>query len=73
MVQLNPVAFLGEKKQKKNGTGTTWRKFFTEMSVQMVSPLGLISQKATLDVQHTLFVHFFAVVLTNDVKLPQTS
>ena len=30
--------------------------------------LGLISQKATLHVQHTSFVHFFAVVLTTDVK-----
>ena len=25
--------------------------------------IGQISQKATLHVQHTLFVHFFAVVL----------
>ena len=58
MVQLNPVSFFGEKKN----TSTIWRKFFTEMSVQMVSSLGVISQKATLHVQHTSFVHFFAVV-----------
>ena len=36
--------------------------------------IGLISKKATLHVQHTFFVHFFAVVLHNCyVKLPQTS
>ena len=36
--------------------------------------IGLISKKATLDVQHTLFVHFFAVVLHDyNVKLPETS
>ena len=36
--------------------------------------IGLISKKATLHVQHTFFVHFFAVVLHNYyVKLPQTS
>ena len=27
--------------------------------------IGLISKKATLHVQHTFFVHFFAVVLHN--------
>ena len=82
MVQLNPVSFFGEKKktkkqkqkQKKN-TSTIWRKIFTEMSVQMVSALGLISQKATLHVQHTSFVHFFAALfwlLTwNLQKLPK--
>ena len=69
MVQLNPVSFFGEKKN----TSTIWRKFFTEMSVQMVSSLGVISQKATLHVQHTSFVHFFAVVLPTDVRLPETS
>ena len=34
----------------------------------------LISKKATLHVQHTFFVHFFAVVLHDyNVKLPETS
>ena len=36
--------------------------------------IGLISKKATLHVQHTLFVHFFAVVLHHyNLKLPETS
>ena len=36
--------------------------------------IGLISKKATLHVQHTLFLHFFAVVLQDyNVKLPETS
>ena len=36
--------------------------------------IGLISKKATLHVQNTLFVHFFAVVLHDyNVKLPETS
>ena len=36
--------------------------------------IGLISKKATLHVQHTFFVHFFAVVLPDyDVKLLETS
>ena len=36
--------------------------------------IGLISKKATLHVQHTFFVLFFAVVLHNyNVKLPETS
>ena len=36
--------------------------------------IGLISKKATLHVQHTFFVHFFAVVLHDCyVKLPETS
>ena len=40
--------------------------------------IGLISKKATLHVQHTIlsgadFVYFFAVVLHNNVKLPETS
>ena len=36
--------------------------------------IGLISKKATLHVQHTFFVHFFAVVLHDyNVKLPETS
>ena len=35
--------------------------------------IGLISKKATLHVQHTFFVHFFAVVLHDyNVKLPKT-
>ena len=33
MVQLNPVPVFGAKKN----TSTIWRKFFTEISVQMVS------------------------------------
>ena len=37
-------------------------------------PIGLISKKATLHVQHTFFVHFFAIVLHDyKVKLPETS
>ena len=36
--------------------------------------IGLISKKATLHVQHTIFVHFFAVVLHDyNVKLSETS
>ena len=36
--------------------------------------IGLISKKATLHVQHTFFVRFFAVVLHDyNVKLPETS
>ena len=36
--------------------------------------IGLLSKKATLHVQHTFFVHFFAVVLHDyNVKLPETS
>ena len=36
--------------------------------------IGLISKKATLHVQYTFFVHFFAVVLHEyNVKLPETS
>ena len=36
--------------------------------------IGLISKKATLHVQHTFFVHFFAVVLHDyNLKLPETS
>ena len=36
--------------------------------------IGLISKKAALHVQHTFFVHFFAVVLHDyNVKLPETS
>ena len=35
--------------------------------------IGLISKKTTLHVQHTFFVHFFAVVLHDyNVKLPET-
>ena len=36
--------------------------------------IGLISKKATLHVEHTFFVHFFAVVLHDyNVKLPEAS
>ena len=36
--------------------------------------IGLISKKATLQVQYIFFVHFFAVVLHDyNVKLPETS
>ena len=36
--------------------------------------IGLISKKATLHVQHTFFVHFFAVVLHDyNEELPETS
>ena len=36
--------------------------------------VGLISEKTTLHVQHTFFVHFFAVVLHDcNVKLPENS
>ena len=36
--------------------------------------IGLISKKATLHMQHTFFVHFFAFVLHDyNVKLPETS
>ena len=36
--------------------------------------ISLISKKTTLHVQHTFFVHFFAVVLHDcNVKLPETS
>ena len=43
------------------------------MSVKRESTVGLISKKATLHVQHTFFVHFFAVVLYgHNVKLPET-
>ena len=35
--------------------------------------IGLTSNKETLQVQHTFFVHFFAVVLHDyNVKLPET-
>ena len=36
--------------------------------------IGLISKKATFHVQHTFFVHFFAVALHDyNVKLLETS
>ena len=36
--------------------------------------IGLISKKTTLHVQHTFFVHFFAVILhDHNVKLPEPS
>ena len=35
--------------------------------------IGLISKKTTLHVQHTFFVHFFAIVLHDyNAKLPET-
>ena len=34
-----------------------------EKKQQQKKTIGLISKKATLHVQHTFFVHFFAVVL----------
>ena len=43
-------------------------------NIILKTTIGLISKKATLHVQHTFFVHFFAVVLHNyNVKLPETS
>ena len=39
-----------------------------------IQTIGLISKRATLHVQHTFFVHFFAVVLHDCyVKHPETS
>ena len=38
MVQLNLVPVFGAKKN----TSTIWRKFFSEISVQMVSAHGLV-------------------------------
>ena len=36
--------------------------------------IGLISKKATLHVQYSFFVHFFAIVLYDyNVKLPEAS
>ena len=36
--------------------------------------IGLISKKTTLHLQHTFFVHFFAVVLHDyNIKCPETS
>ena len=36
--------------------------------------IGLISKKPTLHLQHTFYVHFFAVVLYDyNLKLPETS
>ena len=47
----------------EGNTGERWK-----------TAIGLISKKATLHVQHTFFVHFFAVVLNDyNVKLPETS
>ena len=40
MVQLNPVPVFGAKKN----TSTIWRKFSTEIFVQMVSALGSSAQ-----------------------------
>ena len=39
MVQLNPVPVFGAQKN----TSTTWRKFFTGISVQMVSALECLT------------------------------
>ena len=42
--------------------------------VQSMTTLGLTSKEATLHVQHSFFVHFFADVLhDHNVKLPETS
>ena len=52
---------------KRRRQGERWKKKAT---------IGPISKKATLilHVQHTFFVHFFAVVLHEyNVKLPETS
>ena len=36
--------------------------------------IGLISKKATLHVQHTIFIHFFVVALHDyNMKLPENS
>ena len=36
--------------------------------------IGLISEKVTLHVQHTFFVHYYAIVLQDyNVKIPETS
>ena len=49
-----------------SGEGNAWEWWKTT--------LGLIGKKATLHVQHTFFVHFFAVVLHDcKMKLPDTS
>ena len=41
---------------------------------QWKTTIGLIRKKATLHVQHTFFMHFFAFVLhDHNVKLPETS
>ena len=49
-----------------SGEGNAWEWWKTT--------LGLIGKKATLHVQHTFFVHFFAVVLHDyNMKLPDTS
>ena len=49
-----------------SGEGNTWEWWKTT--------LGLIGKKATLHVQHTFFVHFFAIVLHDcKMKLPDTS
>ena len=40
----------------------------------MLNDKGLISKKASLQAQHTFFVHFFAVGLHDyNVRLPETS
>ena len=49
-----------------SGEGNAWEWWKTT--------LGLIGKKATLHVQHTFFVHFFAIVLHDcKMKLPDTS
>ena len=50
MVQLNPVPVFGDKKN----TTTTWRKFFTGISVQMVSALECLTICICHNVDSTL-------------------
>ena len=40
---------------------------------RLKTTIGLISEKATLHVQHAFFVHFFAVLHDYNVKIPKTS
>ena len=51
MVQLNPVSFFSEKKYQYHLT-----EIFDRNVRSNGTRLGLISQKATLHVQHTSFV-----------------
>ena len=45
-----------------------------QITVDEKTAIGIISKKAILHVQHTSFVHLFAVVLHDyNVKLPETS
>ena len=49
MVQLNPVPVFGAKKN----TITIWRKFFTEISVQMVSAQSLCDSLCPINLSWT--------------------